>query len=275
MAITEQEIAELKRVANEIRRETVKVTAQCGGAHIGGSLSMTDILTILYWRCMKIDPKNPTWDDRDRFVLSKGHGGVGHAVVLAVRGYYDRERLSDFNKTGSAFGMHLDSHKVPGVDASTGSMGHGLPQAVGMALGARVRNKPFRIYAVMGDGECNEGSIWEAAMAASHYKLGNLIGFVDRNMMMIDGPTETVMSLEPLVDKWKAFGWHTLEVDGHDFKQLADAIEFAQGYKDGPVMIVAKTAKGKGISFMENDPAWHYGGLNGELAAKALKELGE
>lgn len=275
MGITEQEVVELKRVATRIRRDIVEVTRQCGGSHIGGSLSMTDILTILYWRYLKIDPKNPEWDDRDRFVLSKGHGGVGHAVLLAHRGYYERERLNDFNKTGSSFGMHLDSHKVPGVDASTGSMGHGLSQAVGMALGARVRNKPFHIYAVMGDGECDEGSIWEAAMSASHYKLNNLTGFVDRNMMMIDGPTETVMSLEPLAEKWTAFGWKTLEIDGHDFKQLAEAIDFALAYHDGPVMIIAKTVKGKGVSFMENDPAWHYGGLNTELAEKALKELGD
>lgn len=275
MPVTEQEIAELKRIARKIRRDIVDVTGWSGGSHIGGSLSMTEILTILYWKYLNIDPQRPDWDDRDRFVLSKGHGGVGHAVVLANRGYYSPELLKEFNHTGSAFGMHLDSRKVPGVDASTGSMGHGLPQAVGMALGARVRQKPFHVYALMGDGECDEGSIWEAAMAASHYKLNNLTGFVDRNMMMIDGPTETVMMLEPFAAKWTAFGWKTLEIDGHDFRQLADSIDFAHNYKDGPVMIVCKTVKGKGVDFMENDPAWHYGGLNAELVEKAKKSLGE
>jgi transketolase len=152
-------------------------------------------------------------------------------------------------------------------------MGHGLPQAVGMSLGARVRKKPWRIYCMVGDGECDEGSIWEAAMAASHYKLANLTGFVDRNMMMIDGPTETVMALEPLADKWRAFGWEVREVDGHDFRQIADAIEHAQGYTKGPVMIICKTIKGKGVPFMENDPAWHYGGLNAELIEKAKNAL--
>jgi transketolase len=154
-------------------------------------------------------------------------------------------------------------------------MGHGLPQAVGMALGARVRGKSFHIYALMGDGECDEGSIWEAAMAASHYKLSNLTGFVDRNHLMIDGPTETIMRLEPFVDKWAAFGWKVLAIDGHDLRQLAESIDFALGYKEGPVMIVCNTVKGKGVNFMENDPAWHYGGLSAELIEKAKKSIGE
>ena len=166
MAITEQEIGELKARAKKIRKDIVDVTGWAGGAHIGGSLSMTDIMTILYFKYLNIDPKRPDWDDRDRFVLSKGHGGVGYAVVLANRGYFDPELLKEFNHSGSSFGMHLDGNKVPGVDASTGSMGHGLPMAVGMALGARVRKKAFRVYCVVGDGECDEGSIWEAAMAA-------------------------------------------------------------------------------------------------------------
>jgi transketolase len=275
MPITEQELIDLQRIARKLRRDMVDVTGWAGGSHIGGSLSMTEILTILYWKYLNIDPSNPAWDDRDRFVLSKGHGGVGHAIVLANKGYFDPELLKEFNHFNSPFGMHLDSLKAPGVDASTGSMGHGLPQAVGMALGARVRNKPFRIYALMGDGECDEGSIWEAAMSAAHYKITNLTGFVDRNRMMIDGLTETVMRLEPFEQKWTAFGWKTLNIDGHDFRQLADAIDFSHGYKDGPVMIICNTVKGKGVDFMENDPAWHYGGLSAELIAKAKKSIGE
>ena len=275
MAITDQEIAELKEIARKNRIGTVEVTGWAGGSHIGGSLSMMDILTILYWKYLKIDPSNANWPERDRFVLSKGHGGVGHAVVLANKGYYDFDILKEFNKSGSAFGMHLDGNKVAGVDVSTGSMGHGLPMAVGLALGARCKGEDWLTYVVLGDGECDEGSCWEAAMAAAHYKTGNLIAFVDRNHMMIDGPTESVMSLEPFADKWRAFGWETREIDGHDYTQLAEAIEFGQGYTDGPVMIVADTVKGKGVSYMENDPAWHYGGLSAELIQQAKSDLGE
>lgn len=275
MPLTEQELVDLKARALRIRRDIVDVTGWSGGSHVGGALSMVEILTLLYWKYLSIDPANPKWDGRDRFVLSKGHGGVGHAVVLSQRGFFDFEWLKEFNHTGSNLGMHLDSNKVPGLDASTGSMGHGLPIAVGMALGARALNKPWRTYAVLGDGECNEGSIWEAAMAASHYKLSNLTAFVDRNGLMIDGRTEDVMALEPFADKWTAFGWTTRVVDGHDLQALAAAIEFSHGYKDGPVMIIAKTVKGKGVPFMENEPAWHYGGLDEGLVQKAKQALGE
>jgi len=273
MPLTAQELEQLKATAKKIRMDLIDVTQWSGGTHIGGSLSMVDLLTLLYWKYLNIDPARPDWPDRDRFVLSKGHGGVGHAVALANRGYFDFELLKEFNQMGSAFGMHLDSTKATGVDASTGSMGHGLSQSVGMALGARVLGKPWRVYAVMGDGECDEGSIWEAAMAAAHYKLTNLIGFVDRNRLSIDGPTEEVMSLEPLADKWKAFDWETREVDGHDLNALAAAIDEALAYDKGPFMIVCDTIKGKGVKFMENDPAWHYGGLSSELAAQAKESL--
>ena len=273
MPITEQEISELKERARRIREDIVDVTGWAGGAHIGGALSMTDIVTILYYKYLNIDPPKPDWDGRDRFVLSKGHGGVGHAVVLANKGYFDPELLKDFNHSGSPFGMHLDGNKVQGVDVSTGSLGHGLPMALGLALGARVLGKPWLTYCVVGDGECNEGAIWEAAMAASHYKVDNLICFVDRNRMMIDGPTEEVMGLEPFADKWTAFGWKVREIDGHDFGELADAIEFAQAYSEGPVLILANTIKGKGVDFMEDDPAWHYGGLSMELIEKAKASL--
>ncbi len=273
MPINDQELGELKRIAKKIRLDIVDVTGWSGGAHIGGSLSMVEILTILYWKYMNIDPARPNWEDRDRFVLSKGHGGVGHAVVLAHRGYFPFEDLKEFNHTGSKLGMHLDSKKAVGVEASTGSMGHGLSQAVGMALGARVLKKSWRVYCVIGDGESNEGSIWEAAMAAAHYKLANLTAFLDRNRMMIDGPTEEVMSLEPLADKWAAFGWAVREVDGHDLRQLSEAVEFAQSHLAGPVMVLCRTVKGKGVDFMENDPAWHYGGLSKELVERAKQSV--
>ncbi|HOF39297.1 MAG TPA: transketolase [Candidatus Hydrogenedentes bacterium] len=273
MPLTAEEKSRLKRTALEVRRQIVDVTAWSGGAHIGGALSMTDILTILYCKYLNIDPARPDWPDRDRFVLSKGHGGVGHAVMLAHRGYFPVEDLREFNATGSKLGMHLDSSKAVGVDVSTGSMGHGLPQAVGLALAARVLHKSWRTYCVVGDGESNEGSIWEAAMAASHYRLANLTAFCDRNRMMIDGLTEEVMGLEPFAAKWVAFGWQVRSVNGHDFDELAGAIEFALAHTGGPVMIIADTVKGKGVDFMENDPAWHYGGLGGELLAKAKASL--
>lgn len=273
MPLTEQEIKEFKQRATKIRKDIVDVTGWAGGSHIGGALSMTEIMTLLYWKYLKIDPKNPNWDERDRFVLSKGHGGVGHAVVLAQKGYFDPKLLEEFNHSGSPFGMHLDGNKVKGVDASTGSLGHGLSVAVGMALGARVRKKDWRTYCLIGDGECNEGAIWEAAMAAAHYKLGNLVALVDRNKLMIDGFTEDIMSLEPLPEKWTAFRWKVYQVDGHNLTELAGAIEAAQTYTEGPAIIIANTIKGKGVSFMENDPAWHYGGLNAELIAKAKDAL--
>lgn len=274
MPLTEQERQQFTAIAKKIRGDLVDVTQWSGGAHIGGSLSMVDLAVLLYWKYLKLDPAQPDWPDRDRFVLSKGHAGLGHAVVLANRGYFDIALLKDFNQYGSPFGMHLDSRKVLGVEVSTGSMGHGLPEAVGLALGARVLGASWRVYCIIGDGESNEGSIWEAAMAAAHYKTGNLIAFLDRNHLMIDGRTEDIMSIEPLADKWSAFGWNTLVVNGHDLDALAVAIEAAQAHTTGPSMIVCETVKGKGVDFMENNPAWHYGGLSVDLAAKAKQSLG-
>ena len=275
MPLSQQELGELKRLAAKIRRDIVDVTGWSGGAHVGGSLSMVDMLVLLYWKYLRVDPARPDWEDRDRFVLSKGHGGVGHAVVLANKGYFPMEDLKTFNETGSKLGMHLDGAKAKGVDASTGSMGHGLCQALGMALGARVLKKDTRVFCIIGDGESNEGSIWEAAMAAAHYKTPNLIGMLDRNHYMIDGYTEDVMSLEPLADKWRAFGWETRVVDGHDLAALAEAIEFAIAWDKGPVMLLCDTVKGKGVDFMEAKAAWHYGGLSAEMVAKAKQSIGE
>ena len=275
MPLSQQELGELKRLAAKIRRDIVDVTGWSGGAHVGGSLSMVDMLVLLYWKYLRVDPARPDWEDRDRFVLSKGHGGVGHAVVLANKGYFPMEDLKTFNETGSKLGMHLDGAKAKGVDASTGSMGHGLCQALGMALGARVLKKDTRVFCIVGDGESNEGSIWEAAMAAAHYKTPNLIGMLDRNHSMIDGYTEDVMSLEPLADKWRAFGWETRVVDGHDLSALAEAMEFAIAWDKGPVMLLCETVKGKGVDFMEAKAAWHYGGLSAEMVAKAKQSIGE
>jgi len=273
MALTDKELEYLTETAWKIRRNIVQTTFWAGGGHIGGGLSQTDILVILYFHYMNIDPQNPDWEERDRMVLSKGHGGVGYAPVLAEKGYFSGELLKKFNHTGSPFGMHLDRLKVKGLDASTGSLGHGLPIAVGLAMGAKLHKKPWRTYCIMGDGEMAEGSIWEGAMAASHFKLDNLTGFIDRNKHCIDGCTEEVMAIEPLKDKWASFGWNVLEVDGHDFRQLGEAIEKAQLTPDKPTVINCLTVKGKGVDYMEGKPEWHYGGLDTKMVEEALKSI--
>jgi transketolase len=267
--LTESEIKDLEKMAHQIRRDIVDVTGWAGGAHIGGALSVVEILVILYFKYLNADPKRPQLDTRDRVVLSKGHGGVGYAPVLARKGYFEFELLKEFNKFKSPFGMHLDGNKVKGVDVSTGSLGHGLPMAVGLALGARTQKKSWLTYCILGDGECNEGSVWEAAMAAPHFGLKNLITFVDRNRLMIDGTTEQIMGLEPFSDKWRAFGWIVKEVDGHSFRDLSSAIEYAKTEDKAPVVIIANTVKGKGVDFMENQVKWHYGGLDTDLIEKA------
>lgn len=273
MPLTNQELEMLEKKAHELRNLCVDTVVWAGSGHIGGSLSSMDILTILYYKYLNIDPKNPDWADRDRFILSKGHIGVGFAPVLADKGFIDKEMLKEYNHTGSKLGMHLDSLKVPGLDASTGSLGHGLPIALGTALAARVMGKLYITYCLLGDGECDEGSVWEAAMAISHYNVTNLITIVDRNKCMIDGPTEEVMKLEPFADKWKAFGFIVKEVNGHSFKELSDAIDFALNEKSSPVVIIANTVKGSGIDFMEGDYRWHYGALDSEKYNQAKESL--
>lgn len=273
MPLTESEIENLSKMAHQIRKDIVDVTGWAGGAHIGGALSVVDILVVLYFKYLNVDPKQPQLETRDRVVLSKGHGGVGYAPVLARKGFFEFELLKEFNKFKSPFGMHLDGNKVKGVDVSTGSLGHGLPMAVGLALGARVQKKSWLTYCILGDGECNEGTVWEAAMAASHFKVRNLITFVDRNRLMIDGTTEQIMGLEPFSDKWKSFGWIVKEIDGHSFKEIAAAIEYAKTEDKAPVVIIANTVKGKGVDFMENQVKWHYGGLDSDLIEKAKSSI--
>jgi transketolase len=270
MPLTQEEIKELTRKAWDIRKAIVDITYTCGGSHIGGSLSETDMLVALYYKYLNIDPARPDWEDRDRFILSKGHGGIGWAAVLGDKGYFDKALLKNFNKTGSPFGMHLDSLKVKGCDASTGSLGHGLAIATGLAMGARLRKKDYRTYCMMGDGELCEGTVWEAAILASHHKLDNLTAFVDRNGLMIDGMTEVITTLEPLPDKFKAFGWEILVVDGHDFAAIGGAIEKAWAIKGRPTVIICNTVKGRCVDLMENQAQWHYGGLNSDLRDQAL-----
>ena len=273
MALSKQEWLALEKKAYELRNLCLDTTFWAGSAHIGGGMSVMDMLTILYYKYMKIDVANPNWEDRDRLILSKGHAGVAYASVLCELGFNDKEQLKTFNLTNSKMGIHLDSNKVIGVDASTGSLGHGLPIAVGTALAARVLGKDYKTYCILGDGECDEGSNWEAAMSAAHFKVDNVISFVDRNKCMIDGRTEDVMSLEPFADKWRAFGFIVKEVDGHNFNELSEALDFALENKGAPVMIIADTIKGEGIDFMEDNYLWHYGAIDDEKYAKAKESL--
>lgn len=273
MALSKQEWLALEKKAYELRNLCLDTTFWAGSAHIGGGMSVMDMLTILYYKYMKIDVANPNWEDRDRLILSKGHAGVAYASVLCELGFNDKEHLKTFNLTNSKMGIHLDSNKVIGVDASTGSLGHGLPIAVGTGLAARVLGKDYKTYCILGDGECDEGSNWEAAMSAAHFKVDNVISFVDRNKCMIDGRTEDVMSLEPFADKWRAFGFIVKEVDGHNFNELSEAIDFALENKGAPVMIIANTIKGEGIDFMEDNYLWHYGAIDDEKYAKAKESL--
>jgi transketolase len=273
MPITDEECRALKKIARELRLTMVDVILWSGGAHIGGSLSIADILTILYFKYLNVKPSEPQWPGRDRFILSKGHAAAGFIPVLAKKGYFPEEDLKSFNHFGSPFAMHPDSNKVIGCDVSAGSLGHGLSIAVGLGLGARYLKQGWKTVCLLGDGECCEGSIWEAAMALAHYKLGNVITIVDRNRLMIDGKTEEVMSLEPFADKWRAFGFEVIGVNGHDFVELAAAMDRAWAATDKPALILANTVKGKGVDFMENNVVWHYGSADSELAAKAKASI--
>ncbi len=274
MPLTKQEWLKLEEKANDLRNLTLDTTYWAGSAHIGGGLSVLDIMTVLYHKYMNIKVDDPQWADRDRFILSKGHAGVSYAATLCDYGFNDVEQLKTFNLYGSKMGMHLDSNKVVGVDASTGSLGHGMSIAVGTALAARLQGKDYKTFVVLGDGECDEGSNWEAAMSAVHYKVTNMISFVDRNKCMIDGRTEDVMNLEPFCAKWEAFGFIVKEIDGNNIKELCEAIDFAYENKtDKPVMIVCNTIKGCGIDFIEDDYKWHYGAFDDEKYAKAKDAL--
>lgn len=266
-------IEELKEKAKEIRKDIIKMTCAAGSGHPGGSLSAADIVTALYFHELRLDPSRPEWPDRDRFVLSKGHAAPVLYAALAERGFFPVEELMTLRKLGSRLQGHPDMRKVPGVEMSTGSLGQGLSTANGMAIAANLDQKDYRVYALLGDGEIQEGQIWEAAMAAAHYKLDNVTAFLDHNGFQIDGPVQEVMSPEPVADKWRAFGWHVIVIDGHDIKRILDALDEAKTIKGKPTMIVAETVKGKGVSFMENQVGWHGVAPKPEEAEKALAEL--
>jgi len=246
---------------------------ESGSGHPGGSLSAADILACLYFWEMNIDPQQPRQEERDRFVLSKGHAAPVLYAALAEKGYFPREELNGLRKLGSPLQGHPDMRKVPGVEASTGSLGQGISWAVGMAMAAKMDSRSYRVYALLGDGEIEEGLVWEALMAAHHYHLDNLTAFLDHNGLQIDGPICEVMSPEPVADKFKAFGWETLVVDGHDHRQIMEALNTARATKGRPTAIIADTVKGKGCSFMENKAEWHGTAPSRDQVAQALEEL--
>ena len=267
------QIKELQITATKARIEAVKMVHRAASGHIGGSLSAMDIITELYFNEMRVDPTQPAAPDRDRFVLSKGHCSPALYAVLALRGFFPVEELEGFRSIKTHLSGHPDMVHVPGVDMSTGSLGQGLSAAVGMALAGKADNKDYRVYALMGDGEIEEGQIWEAFMAAAKFKLDNLCGIIDVNGLQIDGATADVMPSEPLDKKLEAFGWHVIKVDGHDYEAIEAAFAEAKTVKEQPTMILANTLKGKGVSFMEGDYGWHGKAPNDEQAEKALADL--
>ncbi|BCV20157.1 transketolase [Moorella sp. Hama-1] len=265
---------ELAATARQIRRHIIRMVGAAGSGHPGGSLSAADIMTALYFKVMRLDPARPDWPERDRFVLSKGHAAPVLYATLAERGFFPVDQLTTLRQLGSPLQGHPDRKSLPGVEVSTGSLGHGLAVANGMALAARLDGRDYRVYVLMGDGELEEGMVWEGAMAAAHYRLDNLTAIVDHNHLQIDGRVEEVMSPEPVAAKFQAFGWEVLAIDGHDFGQILGALERAREIKGRPTVIIAETVKGKGVSFMEKQAGWHGKAPKPEEVEKALAELG-
>lgn len=267
-------IGSLEATALRIRQDIIRMTYAAASGHPGGSLSVTDLLTALVFHDLRLDPSRPDWPDRDRLILSKGHAAPALYATLAERGFFPREELLTLRQLGSRLQGHVDRNKLPMVEASTGCLGQGIGIAVGMALDARLAGRKNRVYAILGDGECQEGSTWEALMAGGHYRLSNMVAILDRNGIETDGPTEAIMGIEPIGDKFRAFRFHTIEIDGHDFRQILGALAEARQFADGPTAIVARTVKGKGVSFMEGQHSFHGKAPSRSEAEKALHELG-
>ena len=272
MKITD--IKQLQEKAKEVRKGIIEAVYSNKSGHPGGSLSIADIMTVLYFNQMNIDEKNPKWEDRDRLVLSKGHCSPALYSCLANRGFFDVEKLKTFRNINSNLQGHPDMNKVPGVDISSGSLGQGLSCANGMAIAGKMDNKNYRVYCILGDGEIEEGQVWEAAMASNKYKLDNLCVIVDNNNLQIDGTIEEVMSSYPIDEKFKSFGFQVINIDGHNIQEIIDAFDVAKNVEDKPTCIIAKTIKGKGVSYMENDVKWHGIAPNEEQYQLAMKELG-
>jgi len=273
MKVTDDLLERVTEKVRKIRALTVKYAQETGGGHFGGSLSQIEILAVLYGAVLKIDSKNPKWPGRDYFILSKGHGCASFGPVLAVHGFMDESLLATFNKFGAPFGMHT-SLKMAGVEHPTGSLGHGLSVGLGIALAMKLDGKPNRVFVLQGDGEIEEGQVWEAAMSASKWKLDNLVTIIDRNGFNMEGPTEELMPLEPLEEKFQSFGWSTKTIDGHDIRALMETFSEIPFQSRKPSAIIAKTVKGKGVSFMENVVGWHYGSMSSAQYEQAKKEVG-
>jgi transketolase len=267
-------LTELQNVANQIRKDIVIMVNAAGSGHPGGSLSAADIMATLYFNEMSIDPKDPKKASRDRFVLSKGHAAPVAYATLARRGYFDTEELVNLRKLGHMLQGHPNMTYVPGIDMSTGSLGQGISAAVGMALAGKLDAADYRTYALLGDGELNEGLVWEAVMSAAHYKLDNLVAIVDYNGLQIDGLNEEVMGIKPVDKKFESFGWNVIIIDGHNFEDIQKAFDEARNTKGKPSVIIANTVKGKGVSFMENEASWHGSAPNQEQVEQAIADLG-
>ena len=271
--MTSESPVNLSDLAKRIRQHCVRMTAKANASHIGGSLSAADLLAALYGRALRFDPQHPDWSDRDRFIMSKGHACSALYAVLAESGYFPVERLETFYENGSPLAGHVMHKNMPGVELSTGSLGHGLPVATGMAIAAKRDGRQSRIFCMISDGECDEGSVWEAALFAPHHKLDNLIVIIDYNKIQSLGAVKEVIDLDPLADKWRAFGWAVRELDGHDLSAVENAVTEVPYERGRPSCIVAHTIKGKGVSFMENKLLWHYRAPLGEDMTRALAEL--
>ena len=261
------------QISKEIRKKVLKMAFEARASHIGSSLSEVDILTVLYFKILSIDPKNPWFDDRDRFILSKGHGVAALYATLSQKGFFPENILDTYCKEGGKLPGHSTRNCAPGVEVSTGSLGHGLPMGAGMALAGKRDKKNYRVFVLMSDGECDEGTTWEAALFASHHGLDNLIVIIDYNKLQAFGRTNEVLNLEPLKEKWQSFGWKVKEINGHNFSEIENTLSRIPFEKTKPSLIIANTVKGKGISFMEDKLEWHYKNLTQEDYGKALKEL--
>ena len=265
----------LKRIANDVRVSIIESVYAAGCGHPGGSLSIADIITYLYFKELNVDPKNPKMDERDRFVLSKGHTAPALYAALAEKGFFDKEELKTLRKTASRLQGHPDMKGIPGVDMSTGSLGLGISAACGMALSGKVYGKDYRVYTILGDGESEEGQVWEAAMFAAHYKLDNLVAVLDWNGLQIDGAITEVMNPTPHDEKFRAFGWHVISIDAHNFDEIESAFLEAKTVKGKPTVIIAKSTKGKGVSYMENACEWHGQAPKEDLYKVAIEDLGK
>jgi transketolase len=271
---TSNTIHELDALARKIRGKLVEMSHAAGTPHLGSALSCVDMLVAIYWAALRIDPAHPHDPDRDRFILSKGHAATTLYATLAYRGFFSPDLLDTFNQDGAALAEHPSLGCAPGIEASTGSLGHGLSLGLGMALAARIQNRPYRVFVVMSDGECNEGSVWEAAMMTAAHQLDTVIAFVDYNKWQATGRSNEILALAPLRQKWEAFGWNTCEVDGHDLHALVEVLQMFPHSNGKPVAVIAHTVKGKGVSFMEDDNNWHYRVPTAEEVMHARRELG-